>query len=222
MSRVKFTMPTPAMIVACVALIVAMAGSAYAALGKNSVDSKQIAPQAVASSEIAGKAVKGADIADGSVKDIKLADNAVTGAKIADNAVSSAKIADGTVTGGDLAPLSVGLSNLNVVLSSRFADVALPDDGTRTSVNASCPAGQVAAGGGFTFASPTDAIDADDFTTDFRVVQSRPALTPPDTGFPAQGSGFNAWRVTAINEAGGPTGPNEQLTATVVCLRPPS
>lgn len=212
MRRVKFSMPSPAMIVACLALIAALGGSAYAALSKNSVKSRQIAP----------KAVKSSDIADGAVKEKKLRDGAVTEPKIADGAVTSAKIADGTIAGGDLAPLSVGLSNLNVVLSSRFQDVALPDDGTRTSVNASCPAGQVAAAGGFTFASPDDPLDADDFTTDFRVIQSRPALTPPDTGFPAQGSGFNAWRVTAINEAGGPTGPNEQLTATVVCLRQPS
>lgn len=197
------------MIVACLALTVAMGGSAYAALGKNSVDSKQIAPKAVASSEIAGKAIKGADIADGAVKDIKLADNAVT----------TAKIADGAVSGTELAPLSVGLEKLGITVVTRFVDSPLPDNGQRAVATATCPAGQVVVGGGASFAGfpAADPTAGDDLV----LLSSRPALNlPGGTGdFPADGSGFNGWRVSAINPTGGPTDGATQVTSQAICLR---
>jgi hypothetical protein len=207
MRRFKLSMPSPAMVVASLALIVALGGTAYAALGKNSVTSKQIAPKAVSTSELAKEAVKGADLANGSVKEKKLADNAVT----------SAKIADGTIATGDLAPFAAKLANLGIVLNSRFADVPLPDDGTRVNATADCPAGQVAAAGGYSFAG-LGPLDADDFTGDFHVIQSRPNIVGMGNGFPDQGSGFNSWRVTAVNEPGGNTGA-ATLTAMVVCIR---
>lgn len=45
-------------VVAYLALFVALSGTAYAALGKNSVDSKQLAPGSVRSSELKRQAVK--------------------------------------------------------------------------------------------------------------------------------------------------------------------
>jgi hypothetical protein len=207
MRRAKFSMPSPAMIVACVALIAALGGSAYAALSKNSVKSKQIAPKAVGTSELAKAAVKGSKIADGAISETKLLDDAVTKAKIANDAVGTE----------ELGPLAVKLADLGVVVNSRFADAPLPDDGTRASANAECPAGQVAIGGGYSFALAAPGPPApDDFTGDFHVIQSRPNIAP--TGFPDQGSGFNSWRVTAVNETGGNT-PAAQITAMVVCLR---
>jgi hypothetical protein len=208
MRRAKFTMPSPAMVVACVALIVALGGSAYAALSKNSVKSKQIAPKAVKTSELAKAAVKGS----------KIADRAISEAKLLDGAVTSAKIADETISSADLGPLAVKIADLGVVVNSRYADAPLPDDGTRASAVAECPAGQVAIGGGSSYATdgPTD---ANDFTGDFHVLQSRPNIVPAaPNGFPDQGSGFNSWRVTAVNEAGGNT-PAATVTAMVVCLR---
>ena len=61
--------PSPAMLVALLALFVALGGSSYAAvvLSKNSVRSKHIAKGAVKRSEIARSAVNSAKVADGSL-----------------------------------------------------------------------------------------------------------------------------------------------------------
>ena len=70
------------MIVAMVALVAALAGSAVALQGKNSV--------------------KGNDIAPGAVKGSKIAKQAVNGPKIAKDAVTGDKIRNGSVTAPDL------------------------------------------------------------------------------------------------------------------------
>src|SRR5438067_2477861 len=79
--------PSPAMVVACLALVVALGGSAYAvsALPKNSVGTKQIKNSAV--------------------KTAKIKDGAVTNLKIKDGSVTAPKIKNGAITSGKLAPL---------------------------------------------------------------------------------------------------------------------
>ena len=81
--------PTPATVIAVIALVVAMAGGAYATLRapKNSVVSRSIR--------------------NGQVKRADLGAGAVNGAKIADGSVSGADIQDGAVGAGDLAPGAV-------------------------------------------------------------------------------------------------------------------
>jgi hypothetical protein len=66
--------PSPAMIVAIVALICALTGTAYAALGKNSVGSRQLKAKSVTTGKIANNAVNAAKVADGSLtgQDINL------------------------------------------------------------------------------------------------------------------------------------------------------
>jgi hypothetical protein len=65
MSKVK--RPQPAMIVAVIALIFALSGTAYAALGKNSVGSRQLKAKSVTTGKIANNAVTAAKVADGSL-----------------------------------------------------------------------------------------------------------------------------------------------------------
>jgi hypothetical protein len=81
--------PSPAMMVACVALFVALGGTSYAAikLPANSVGTKQIK----------NSAVTGAKVKDATLTGAKIADASVTGAKIADGAVGTSKF--GTVPG---------------------------------------------------------------------------------------------------------------------------
>lgn len=59
--------PSPAMIVAIIALIASLSGSAYAALGKNSVGPRQLKAKAVTTGKIANNAVNGAKVANGSL-----------------------------------------------------------------------------------------------------------------------------------------------------------
>ena len=87
--------PSPAMIVACVALFIAMGGTSYAAatLAANSVGTKQIKKNAVTSAKIKSAAVTAAKVKDGTL----------TGAKVKDGTLTGAKVQDGTLTGADLA-----------------------------------------------------------------------------------------------------------------------
>ena len=59
--------PSPAMIVALIALFAALSGSAYAALGKNTVGSKQLKAKAVTTGKLANNAVNGTKVAKGSL-----------------------------------------------------------------------------------------------------------------------------------------------------------
>lgn len=70
--RRRLGRPSPAMVVAIIALVLALCGSAFAAIAKNAVGTRQL---------------KG---------------KSVTTGKIADNAVNSAKVADHSLTGADI------------------------------------------------------------------------------------------------------------------------
>ena len=76
MSKLHVSRPSPAMVVAVIALIVAISGTAYAA-GK--IGTKQLKKNAVSTKKIKDDAVTAA----------KLANNAVTGAKLANGAVGT-------------------------------------------------------------------------------------------------------------------------------------
>jgi hypothetical protein len=85
-------LPSPAFVLATIALLVALAGSAIALPGKNSVDKNDIQKNAVRSKAIKNGQVKAADIADGAVGTGKLADGAVTAGKLAAGAVSASQL----------------------------------------------------------------------------------------------------------------------------------
>lgn len=113
MSSSKFLRPSPALIVAVTALVVAMSGAAIALPGRGSVDSgdlakgsvkqKAIAKGAVGSKQIIGKSIKGNRLKDGAIRFKQLDDAAVTEAKIADGVISTAKLAAASVTTDKLA-----------------------------------------------------------------------------------------------------------------------
>lgn len=89
---IRVKRPSPAMIVAVIALVAALTGTAFAALGKNSVGSKQLKKNAVTAAKIKGNAVTEAKIRNSSVSTGKLKDAAVTAEKIANGAVTGAKV----------------------------------------------------------------------------------------------------------------------------------
>jgi hypothetical protein len=70
--KISIGRPSPALVIAVIALIAALSGTAYAALGKNSVGTRQLKAKAV------------------------------TAGKIANNAVTSAKVAQNSLTGSDI------------------------------------------------------------------------------------------------------------------------
>ena len=87
--------PSPAMVVASVALLVALGGTSVAAVN-------QLAANSVGTSQLKSNAVTTPKIKNSAVNASKLASNAVATAKIAGNAVTNAKIANGTIQPADL------------------------------------------------------------------------------------------------------------------------
>ena len=82
--RKRLRAPSPAMIVACIALAIALSGVGYAAITipKNSVGTAQLKNDAVSNAKLQG--------------------GSVGSGKLKDNAVNSAKVADGSLTGDDI------------------------------------------------------------------------------------------------------------------------
>lgn len=89
--------PSPAMVVACIALLVALSGTgiaAVAALPNNSVGPAQLKSNAVTNPKIAASAVTNA----------KLAADAVTGAKVKSGSLQKGDFAAGQLPSGPLGP----------------------------------------------------------------------------------------------------------------------
>jgi len=102
-SKTRSYRPSPALIVACVALVMALTGSAIAAgVAKNSVRSPQIVDGAV----------RTLDLRDNAVNSAKIAPDQVGAEEIAENAVSSPEVAPDSLTAGDLGAASVGSSEV--------------------------------------------------------------------------------------------------------------
>ena len=82
MGRTKARRPSPALLVAVIALVAALAGSAVALPGKNQVDKNDIKKGAVTKKALKKGAVTKKAIKAGAVTEAKLGDGAVTAAKI--------------------------------------------------------------------------------------------------------------------------------------------
>jgi hypothetical protein len=118
--------PSPAALIALLALFVALGGSAYAVkLGKNSVRTK--------------------NIRNGAVTEAKLGNGAVTEAKLGNGAVTEAKLGNGAVTKTKIAAGAVGAESVRDVVV-RSASKPLPD-GSNVLVTASCAPGERLTGG---------------------------------------------------------------------------
>ncbi|HEX7059285.1 MAG TPA: hypothetical protein VF176_05480, partial [Solirubrobacterales bacterium] len=94
-SKRRIGYPSPAMVVAIIALIAALTGTAFAALGKNSVGTRQLKSKAVTTGKLANNAVNAKKVADGSLtgKDINLgALGTVPSATDATNATNAANV----------------------------------------------------------------------------------------------------------------------------------
>ena len=106
MRKLALRRPSPALVVACIALLIALGGTSIAAVTqvpKNSVGANQLKNNAVTNPKMANNAVKAPELASNAVVAGKIASNAVTGPKIAANAVTGEKIADGSIAAADLA-----------------------------------------------------------------------------------------------------------------------
>jgi hypothetical protein len=152
--------PSPAMVVACIALLVALGGTSAAAVlsvPNSSVGTAQLKDNAVTAPKIAANAVTGAKINNGAVTEAKLASNAVTAPKIANNSITSSKIEDGSLLASDFAPGqlpsggSSGGSTTVFPKLKQYRSTTAIGPGVSAEISASCPSGQQAYSGGATW-----------------------------------------------------------------------
>lgn len=150
---------SPALVISCLALFMALAGSAFAAgvVGKNSVRSAQIVDGtvrtvdlhdgAVTSPKIAPNAVSSEQLAENSVSSSKVAPDSLTSSDLGPNSVTSSEIADNSVTSADIAPDSVRANQLGTI-TQRNITATIKANSTG-SVSANCePGEQIISGGG--------------------------------------------------------------------------
>ena len=107
--RAWIRLPSPAMGVALIALVVATTGTTYAAVR---IGTKQIRDNAVTSPKIRNGAVKNIDLARNSVVTAKIVASAVTGLQIKDGSVGSADLGNDSVTTAKIRGGAVGNSDL--------------------------------------------------------------------------------------------------------------
>jgi hypothetical protein len=109
MKRIVNRLPSPAMVVACVALAVALGGTSYAAikLPRNSVGTQQLRKNAVVATKLSARSVGPQKLQSNAVTTRTVKDNQLTGAKIVESslekvpsAAAADKAADATTVGG--------------------------------------------------------------------------------------------------------------------------
>jgi len=153
MRRFSATLPSPALLVALLALFVALGGSAYAvkkttAAPANSVVTKSIKKGAVTRLKLAHGAVGANQLLPGAVGAPQIADGGVGTAEIADGAITGAKVGQKALTAAN-----IDLSTLNIpapttyTVRSNSVEHTFGIDG-EFQLKASCQPGEVATGGG--------------------------------------------------------------------------
>lgn len=117
MKRSRRYIPSPAMLVALLALCVALGGAAYAGV------------------KLPNNSVRSATIKNGAVKTADLASSAVTNAKVANNAIDSAKVKDGSLTDADISGIAAAKVT-GKVASATAADTATNATNATNAANA--------------------------------------------------------------------------------------
>ncbi len=183
MISIKRFQPTPAFVIAMIALLVAMSGTAVAAgLAANSVKSKQIANGQVKNKDLGANAVTagkvkddslsgldlldgsvlGADVQDGSLAGTDVEDNSLTGTDVQDGSLAGTDVQDNSLTGADVQNDSLTAADIQEgtlgLMSNQVRMVsnttAALASGTGTSISVSCPATEKAIGGGAAWIQP--------------------------------------------------------------------
>jgi hypothetical protein len=112
--RKRLRAPSPAMVVACIALAIALSGVGYAAI--------KIPNNSVGTAQLKNNAVSNAKLQGNSVGNGKLQGNSVNGAKVADGSLTGDDVADGSLSGSD-----VDQSSLDAVDAATLGGFG-PDD----------------------------------------------------------------------------------------------
>jgi hypothetical protein len=166
-SKTRTFRPSPALVISCIALFVALTGSALAVgVGKNTVRSPQIVDgtvrtidlrdNSVAAGKVAPDAIDSTEIAENGVESSDVAPDSLTAGDLGTASVASLEVADQSLSAADLGPDSVGSNEIEAgaVRSSELgAIIQVSNDtpikgGDNASVSVQCPAGTTVLSGG--------------------------------------------------------------------------
>jgi hypothetical protein len=117
--------PTPALVVAVLALVVALAGTSYAAV---QIGSAQIKNNSVKGKDVKDANLTGKDVKDGALAGADVADGGLTGADVADKSLTSADV-DRSCAATDVPVMGVCIDRAATGPSS--FDAALADCDTK-------------------------------------------------------------------------------------------
>jgi hypothetical protein len=167
MRRILKRRPSPSMVVAFIALLVAMAGTGYAAtaLPQNSVGSKQLKKNAVVTAKIKKGAVNGSKVKNGSLTGSDIKNGSLTGSDIKLSSLGTVPSA----TNATNASIAANATNATHAASAAAIDRAIvrtaagTTSGPTAAATASCDAGYRPVGGGARVADEQNAFVVDDF-----------------------------------------------------------
>lgn len=146
MKRIVKRLPSPAMVVACIALAVALGGTSYAAikLPRNSVGTSQLRKNAVVATKLSARSVGPQKLQNNAVTTRAVKDNQLTGAKIVEASLSK-------VPSAVAADKAASADSVGGYMVKRFASTVAPNGpgATVLSLNGlvitmTCPSGAVA------------------------------------------------------------------------------
>ena len=151
MRRITNRLPSPAMVVACIALIIALGGTAWAAtLPRNSVGTAQLKKNAVTSIKVRNNSLTGVDINEGLLGRVPSAARATTAAS-AERALRSDSADRAAAAATASTASSAPVSRLDYRTS--FA-VPVPTSPAHVRNTVSCDPGTFATGGGAKVSNP--------------------------------------------------------------------
>lgn len=165
---------TAANVLSCMALFIALGGTAYAAvklkpnqvkavnIAKQAVTNAKIKTQAVTSGKIKNGGVVNADLGAGAVGSSKLAKEAVTANALAKNAVTNAKIGAEAVATGKIGNEAITSGKISAAVWKQLiknityvTETSANNSEDEKSITATCPTGKEAIGGGARINSPS-------------------------------------------------------------------
>jgi hypothetical protein len=163
--RTRSFRPSPSILISCVALFLALTGTALA-VGKNTVRSPQIVDgtvrgidlrdNSVTAPKIAPEAVGSEEIAENAVESPEVAPESLTAADLGTASVSSSEVQDQSLGSADLGPDSVGSTEIQTgaIRASELGTIIQVSNettikgGGNASVAVACPAGTTVISGG--------------------------------------------------------------------------
>ena len=141
--------PSPALVVAGIALLFALGGTGYATV-------LQVPANSVGPAQIRDNAVTNPKIRNSAVNNAKIANNAVTASKVRNGSLLSADFAPGQIPAGPQGPAGpAGPAGPSGISGWQIVEADSASDGSATKqVTASCPSGKRVLGGGLQISGP--------------------------------------------------------------------